>query len=97
MVEQGGGGRIVCLSSVHAYQAWKDWTAYGVAKAGLRRLVKGLAIDLQGTGITANCIAPGAIANALPDEADRIDGPDRSRLVAGTAGSCVGAAGRSAQ
>ena len=75
MVEQGGGGRIVCLSSVHAYQAWKDWTAYGVAKAGLRRLVKGLAIDLQETGITANCIARGAIANALPDEADRIDGP----------------------
>ena len=65
MVDQGTGGRIVCLASVHAYQAWKDWTAYGVAKAGLRRMVKGLAIDLQGTGVTANCIAPGAIASAL--------------------------------
>ena len=74
MVDQGTGGRIVCLASVHAYQAWKDWTTYGVAKAGLRRMVKGLAIDLQGTGVTANCIAPGAIASALPENLDAIDG-----------------------
>ncbi len=73
MVDGGDGGRIVCLSSVHAYDAWKDWTAYGVAKAGLRRMVKGLAVDLQGTGITANCIAPGAIANALPENDDAVD------------------------
>lgn len=74
MVDQGTGGRLICLSSVHAYDAWKDWTAYGVAKAGLRRMVKGLAVDLQGTGITANCIAPGAISNRLPDDADAVDG-----------------------
>ena len=69
-----GGGRIVCLSSVHAYQAWKDWTPYGIAKAGLQRMVKGLAVDLQGSGITANCIAPGAISNALPEQTEAIDG-----------------------
>ena len=74
MVDQGTGGRIVCLSSVHAYDAWQDWTAYGIAKAGLRRMVKGLAVDLQGTGITANCIAPGAILNALPADPDAVDG-----------------------
>jgi NAD(P)-dependent dehydrogenase (short-subunit alcohol dehydrogenase family) len=74
MTDQGSGGRIICLSSVHAYQAWKDWTPYGVAKAGLRRMVKGLAVDLQGTGVSVNCIAPGAIANALPDDAEAIDG-----------------------
>ena len=74
MVDQGSGGRIVCLSSVHAYQAWKDWTPYGIAKAGLRRMVKGLAVDLQGTNITANCIAPGAISNALPEQTEAIDG-----------------------
>lgn len=74
MVDQGSGGRIVCLSSVHAYDAWKDWTAYGVAKAGLRRMVKGFAVDLQGTGITANCIAPGAISNQLPENGEAVDG-----------------------
>ncbi len=67
MVKQGRGGRLISLSSVHAYRAYKNWTAYGVAKAGLRRMAKGLAVDLIGTGITANAIAPGAINNALSD------------------------------
>ena len=74
MVDQGTGGRVVCLSSVHAYAAWKDWTAYGVAKAGLRRMVKGLAVDLSGTGVTANCIAPGAISSRLPDDGESVNG-----------------------
>ena len=63
MVRQGGGGRIVCLSSVHGYRAWPADTAYGICKAGLRRMVKSMAVDLAGTGITANCIAPGYIDN----------------------------------
>jgi NAD(P)-dependent dehydrogenase (short-subunit alcohol dehydrogenase family) len=74
MVAQGTGGRIVCMSSVHSYAAWKDWTAYGIAKMGLRRMVKGIAVDLTGTGITANCIAPGAIVNVLPEDSAAIDG-----------------------
>ncbi len=67
MVRQGSGGSIVCLSSVHAFRAWTDWTAYGIAKAGLRRMVKGLAVDLAGTGVNTNCIAPGYIDNSLPE------------------------------
>lgn len=66
MVRQGTGGRIVCLSSVHAYRAWPGDTAYGICKAGLRRMVQSMALDLAGTGITANCIAPGYIDNRLP-------------------------------
>ncbi len=75
MIAQETGGSIICLSSVHSYVAMKDWTAYGVAKMGLRRMVKGMAVDLAGTNITANCIAPGAISNRLPAEGDDIDGP----------------------
>jgi NAD(P)-dependent dehydrogenase (short-subunit alcohol dehydrogenase family) len=76
MIAQGSGGRIVCLASVHAYVAIENWTAYGTAKAGLRRMVKGFAVDLAGHDITANCIAPGAISNRLPeaDDDDVIDG-----------------------
>ncbi len=74
MVAQGTGGSIICLSSVHSYVAMRDWTAYGVAKMGLRRMVKGMAVDLAGTGITANCIAPGAIVNTLPANDDDVDG-----------------------
>ena len=75
MITQDTSGSIICLSSVHSYVAMKDWTAYGVAKMGLRRMVKGMAVDLAGSGITANCIAPGAISNRLPAEGDDIDGP----------------------
>jgi NAD(P)-dependent dehydrogenase (short-subunit alcohol dehydrogenase family) len=85
MIAQGSGGRIVCLASVHAYVAIGNWTAYGTAKAGLRRMVKGFAVDLAGHDITANCIAPGAISNRLPeaDDDDVIDGAphDKSRFI----------------
>jgi NAD(P)-dependent dehydrogenase (short-subunit alcohol dehydrogenase family) len=83
MINQGSGGSIVCLASVHAYVGIKDWTAYGTAKAGLRRMVKGFAIDLKGHNINANCIAPGAISNKLPEgDDDVIDGAphDSSRF-----------------
>jgi NAD(P)-dependent dehydrogenase (short-subunit alcohol dehydrogenase family) len=83
MNARGTGGRIICLASVHAYVAIKNWTAYGTAKAALRRMVKGLAVDLSGHDITANCIAPGAISNRLPEgDDDVIDGAphDSARL-----------------
>ena len=76
MINSGNGGRIICLSSVHSYVAMPNWTAYGTAKMALRRMVKGIAADLAGKNITANCIAPGAISNRLPDiNDDSIDGP----------------------
>ncbi len=76
MIAAGNGGRIVCLSSVHSYVAMPGWTPYGVAKMALRRMVKGLAADLAEHDITANCIAPGAISNRLPDSDadDTVDG-----------------------
>tara|TARA_B110001454_G_scaffold209459_1_gene222964 strand:- start:722 stop:1513 length:792 start_codon:yes stop_codon:yes gene_type:complete len=77
MVMRGKGGRIICMSSVHSYVAMPDWTAYGTAKMGLRRMVKGIAADLSGKNITANCIAPGYISNKLPHDINdgSIDGP----------------------
>ncbi|MFL2665061.1 MAG: SDR family NAD(P)-dependent oxidoreductase [Dehalococcoidia bacterium] len=77
MVKNGNAGRIICLSSVHSYVAMPNWTAYGTAKMALRRMVKGIAADLSGKNITANCIAPGAISNRLPEDTEdnSIDGP----------------------
>lgn len=66
MVKQGDGGRIMSLSSVHGYRAWPDDTAYGICKAGLKRMVKSMSVDLAGHGITSNCIAPGYIDSQLP-------------------------------
>ena len=58
MVEQKRGGSLICLSSVHAVNPCEQWTVYGSCKAALERMVKGLAVDLRGTGISANAIAP---------------------------------------
>ena len=67
MIAQGGGGKIVSISSVHSYRAWPHDSVYGIVKAGLNRMAKSLALDLSGTGINVNCVAPGYIdSRVLP-------------------------------
>jgi NAD(P)-dependent dehydrogenase (short-subunit alcohol dehydrogenase family) len=70
MIEHGHGGSIINISSVHSMRAWPSDTVYGIVKAGLNRMVMSMAKDLTGTGITANCIAPGYIDSRVltPEE-----------------------------
>jgi NAD(P)-dependent dehydrogenase (short-subunit alcohol dehydrogenase family) len=69
MARQGGGGSIVSIASVHAYRAWPNDTAYGVAKAAVVRMMMSMALDLAGTGIRCNAVAPGWIdSRVLPPE-----------------------------
>ncbi|MDA1280286.1 MAG: SDR family oxidoreductase [Chloroflexi bacterium] len=69
MIEHSHGGSIINISSVHSYRAWPHDTVYGIVKAGLNRMVMSMAHDLAGTGITANCVAPGYIdSRVLPDD-----------------------------
>lgn len=57
---QGGGGRILFMSSVTAHQAHRNLAAYGMSKAALEMLAKTLVIELSPFGITVNALAPGA-------------------------------------
>ncbi|MBM3949384.1 MAG: SDR family oxidoreductase [SAR202 cluster bacterium] len=70
MVKQGRGGRIVSLSSVQAHRQWPDKLVYGICKAGVERMTKGMAKELSGTGINVNAVAPGYIDSRLlpPDQ-----------------------------
>ena len=62
MIAAGAGGRIVHLSSVRsAAGARRGFTAYGASKAGLNLLVKQLATEWGGQGITVNAVAPGFV------------------------------------
>lgn len=60
MRAQGGGGRIIFMSSVTGHQAHKNLAAYAMTKAGLEMLARNLVLDLSPHGITVNALAPGA-------------------------------------
>jgi NAD(P)-dependent dehydrogenase (short-subunit alcohol dehydrogenase family) len=60
MRSQGQGGSIVFTSSVTGHQAHKGLVAYGMTKAALEMLARGLVIELSPYKITVNAVAPGA-------------------------------------
>jgi 3-oxoacyl-[acyl-carrier protein] reductase len=63
----GRWGRIVNVSSVSARRGGRGQINYAVAKAGLERLTKVVALELGRKGITANCVAPGVIETPLSE------------------------------
>jgi NAD(P)-dependent dehydrogenase (short-subunit alcohol dehydrogenase family) len=65
MVDAGRGGRIIAVTSVHEHQPKWGSSAYDAAKHGLGGLIKTVAIELADHEITANCVAPGAIATPM--------------------------------
>lgn len=67
MVEQGSGGRIIGVTSVHEHQPRVGFSAYDAAKHGLGGLLKTMALELAEFGITVNAVAPGEIATPMND------------------------------
>jgi NAD(P)-dependent dehydrogenase (short-subunit alcohol dehydrogenase family) len=65
MVAQGGGGRIVNVTSIVDIQPIAELTAYVTAKGGILGLTKTLAVELGPYGITVNALSPGATDTPL--------------------------------
>jgi len=61
MIQQGNGGRIINISSVHEDLPMLTNAPYCAAKGGLRMLMRTIAVELAPHKITVNNIAPGAI------------------------------------
>lgn len=75
MVDQGDGGRIVNVTSVHELVPLRGCSAYAAAKGGLGLLTKTMALELAEHGITVNAVAPGEIATRMTG----LEGADVSR------------------
>jgi NAD(P)-dependent dehydrogenase (short-subunit alcohol dehydrogenase family) len=69
MRDQGSGGSIVNITSVHEHIPRPDFSVYAAAKAALGMLTKGLALELAEFNIRVNSVAPGVIATRR-NEAD---------------------------
>ncbi|MDZ5660203.1 SDR family oxidoreductase [Nocardioides sp. S-58] len=65
MVQQGDGGRIINVTSVHEHLPRLGAAAYCSAKAGLGMFTKVLALELAEHGITVNAVAPGEISTPM--------------------------------
>jgi 3-oxoacyl-[acyl-carrier protein] reductase len=74
------GGAVVTVGSIGAEYAG---TSYGVAKAAVQAWTAGLSASVGPRGITANCVAPGYIAETGYFK-DRLTEQRRDRLVAAT-------------
>lgn len=65
MIERGGGGRIVNISSSSAFRARNSPIAYATSKAAIVQLTRSAAAELGPHDINVNAIAPGITATAM--------------------------------
>jgi glucose 1-dehydrogenase len=81
MIAQGGGGRIINISSIH-----EDWpmpgnAPYCLAKGGVRMLTRTAGVELAPHGITVVGVAPGAVHTPI-DEVTLSDPAAKAKLEA---------------
>lgn len=81
MVEQGGGGSIVAISSISALVGGAMQTHYTPTKAGVHSLMQSCAVALGQHGIRCNSVLPGTIETDINRE-DLAD-PGKRRYMEG--------------
>jgi SDR family mycofactocin-dependent oxidoreductase len=67
-------GRFLAVASAAATRGLPMLAAYCAAKAGVAGLVRALAVELGGTGVTANAVSPGSTDTPILAESARLYG-----------------------
>ena len=75
MVEQGQGGAIVNVTSVHEHIPLSGSAPYSASKHGLGGLTKVMALELGRYDIRVNAVAPGQIATRMTGQEDEQPSP----------------------
>lgn len=65
MIERGGGGRIINITSTNGFVGEALLAPYNASKGAMEMLTKSLAIELGPSGITVNSVAPGLIETEI--------------------------------
>ena len=81
MIQQGNGGRIINISSVHEDLPMPTNAAYCASKGGLRMLTRTIAVELAKHNITVNNVGPGAVYT--PIDADIEAKPEMEKALMG--------------
>jgi glucose 1-dehydrogenase len=79
MLDQGGGGAIVNVTSVHEQIPWRKFSHYCASKGGQKLFAQSIARELAPAGIRVVNVAPGAIAT--PINRDVLADPDQRQAV----------------
>ena len=79
MIKQGGGGRLINISSIHEDIPMPTNAPYCATKGGLRMLTRTIAVELAPHEITVNNIGPGAIYT--PIDADVEANPELEKAL----------------
>ena len=79
LVDQGGGGVIVNMSSTNGLGGEADYAHYNASKAGTLLLTKTMAVELGQYGIRVNALCPGYIETPL-NAATRANNQEAVRL-----------------
>jgi glucose 1-dehydrogenase len=65
MIKQGGGGRIINITSVHEDWPMPNNTAYCLSKGGMRMLTRTAGVELAPHNILVVGVGPGAVATPI--------------------------------
>ena len=74
-----GYGRIITISSGAASRASAGWTAYAAGKSAIVMMTRSLALEVEGTGVTANAFNPGYMDTDMQERIRRTSTSDFPR------------------